>query len=354
MLESLVLSVTYKCPIRCKYCGVNAGPHRTEMMSLAFITRTIDEVCALGLRNLVVFTGGEPFLLGEDLHRAVAYAASCGLKTRIVTNAFWATSAERAQTILARFKSDGLTEINFSCDDFHQAFIPLERIKWANEAAIATGLPALLAVKGIKDSVINIPYLERFLGVSLTHYRRGCDNPKNNVASFGVTVPVGSDSDELKESDLCYSGEDSWKAPCTSALERIVITPLGELAICCGIGSDDFPESIIGSLHEKPLLELLKDANDDLIVNWLALEGPYGIMRFIQQADPSIPFLERYVNVCHLCHDIFTRRETRAVLSQAAQSKIPSLSLNRAWLEENRSELFRMENCNGGKEVFHA
>ena len=25
MLESLVLSVTYQCPIRCRYCGVNAG-----------------------------------------------------------------------------------------------------------------------------------------------------------------------------------------------------------------------------------------------------------------------------------------------------------------------------------------
>jgi len=340
MLGSLVLSVTYKCPIQCKYCGVNASPYRRDKMSLAFITRVIDEVNALGLRSLVVFTGGEPFLLGDDLTRAVEYATSKGFLTRVVTNAYWATSPERAQTTLARLKSAGLTEINYSCDDFHQAFIPLERIKWANEAAIAVNLPALLAVKGLKNTLITIEYLEQFLGVKLATYCKGQPNPKHNVASFGVTVPVGWESDQLSDSDLVYSAEEFVKLPCASALERIVITPRGELAICCGIGSDDFPESIIGSLHDKPLLDLLIQANDDLIVNWLALEGPYGIMRFIQEQDPTISFRNRYVNMCHLCHDIFSRRETRSILRRTAHTRVPSVSLNRAWLEAHRSEMF--------------
>jgi Radical SAM superfamily/4Fe-4S single cluster domain len=340
MLDSVVLSVTYKCPIRCRYCGVNAGPHRTEMMTLDFIQRILDEVDALGLRNLVVFTGGEPLLLGEDLFRAIQYATSHKFLTRVVTNAYWATSPEKARAMLSRLQTSGLTEINFSCDDFHQEFIPLERVQWANEAAAELGMPALLAVKGLKNTVIGIESLEKSFGVKLSMYCRGKQNPKNNVASFGVTVPVGPHSEDLPENELLFSPEEHCTGPCSSALDKIVITPRGELAICCGIGSDDFPESVIGSLHEKPLGKLLDEANNDLIVNWLALEGPYGIKRYLEERFPALRFNQRYVNLCHLCHDIFTRHDVRAALTESATHKIPSLSLGRAWLEAHRSEFF--------------
>jgi hypothetical protein len=238
-------------------------------------------------------------------------------------------------------KAAGLSEINYSCDDFHQEHIPIKRIKWANEAAIQVGMPALLAVKGIKDSTINIEYLEQYLGVELTRFRKGGKNPKNNVASFGVTVPVGWESEKLSGDELLYPAhEDLWKTPCPSVLERIVITPRGELAICCGIGSDDFPEATIGNVNENSLLQLLLEANDDLVVNWLALEGPYGIMRFIQQVDSDIRFSDRYVNNCHLCHDIFTREDIRSVLKTTVHGKGLSLSIGRAWFEAHRLDLF--------------
>lgn len=340
MLSSLVLSVTYRCPIRCRYCGVNAGPHRTEQMSLALIKKLIDEIKSIGLTSLVVFTGGEPFLLGDDLYSGVEYAASRGFSTRIVTNAYWAKSPKKAKQILTRLIEIGLTEINFSCDDFHQEFIPLERIKWANEEALRVGLPALIASRGIKNSKITVEYLENYFGVKLTQFQKGKENPKNNVVNYGITVPVGWDSDKLEDKDYLYPAEEnSWKRPCSSALERVVITPVGDLAICCGIGSEEFPETTFGNIHEKPLVDLLVEANDDLIVNWLALEGPFGIMRFIQRINPSIYFRDRYVNICHLCHDIFSREEIRSVLSSNVSAKAPSLSFSRAWFEEHRSEI---------------
>jgi hypothetical protein len=311
-------------------------------MSLGLIKRLIDEVRSFGTTSLVVFTGGEPFLLGEDLYRAVEYSARWGFSSRIVTNAYWATSPERACDVLTRLKAAGLSEINYSCDDFHQEFIPLKQIKWANEAAITVGVPALLAVKALKNSKITLAYLEDYFGVSLTRFRKGQDNPKNNVASFGITVPVGWYSDTLHEDEFLFPPDmNSWKNPCSSVLERIVMTPLGELAICCGIGSEDFPEATVGNFNDAPLIDLLKKANDDLIVNWLALEGPYGIMRFIQHIDPAIRFSDRYVNTCHLCHEIFTRKDTRSVLSAFSYRKRPSLSIERAWFENHRGELFQ-------------
>lgn len=55
MIQSLVLSVTYKCPIKCKYCGVNAGPHHKRKMSLEMIRNLINEASELGTIELVVF-----------------------------------------------------------------------------------------------------------------------------------------------------------------------------------------------------------------------------------------------------------------------------------------------------------
>lgn len=340
MLSSLVFSVSYRCPIQCRYCGVYGGPHRKETMSLDYMCRMIDEVSQYEITRLVVFTGGEPFLLGKTLYQAVEHAAKRGLLTRIVTSAYWATSYEKARRVLTDLQAVGLTEINFSCDDFHQEFIPLERVRWANQVACEIGMPALLASKGICGSTITPPYLEEYFGHELTCFRMGEENPKNNVYSYSVTVPVGWGSEQLKEEELSWPKNDShWQGPCLSVLDNIVLTPEGDLAACCGIGSVDIPETLIGNTHIKPLLTLLEDANHDLILNWLALEGPYGIMRFIQQIEPKISFHKRYVNNCHLCHHIFSRQETRDVLRRVLKNKLFALSLMRAGLEQCRPKL---------------
>ncbi len=348
MIHSLVFSVTYKCPIKCKFCGVNAGPHRRGKMSLEMMKGLIDEACALGTIELIVFTGGEPFLLGKDLYKAIEYAANKELLTRIVTNAYWATSPEKAFKVLSELKKAGLTEINYSCDDFHQEFIPLERIKWASEAAAEVGIPALIASKGIKNSRIMPEYLEEFFGKKLTAYKEGCKNPTNFVYTYGATIPVGWESENLSEEDLLWpNDEDNWNKPCKSVLESIVVDSDGNLSICCGIGSVEVPETAIGNVFEKPMADLILEANNDLIVNWLALQGPYGIMKFIQSRAPDIPFKPRYVNVCHLCHDIFSREETRAALSPTALEVIPVLGLERAWVENNREQFTKLpsEEC---------
>jgi hypothetical protein len=342
MLKSLVLSVTAQCPIRCRFCGVHAGPHRKERMSLLYMTRMIDEVRSFGVASLVVFTGGEPFLLGDDLSAAVAYAAKRGFMTRIVTNAYWAMSFERAAEVLSQLKEAGLTEINYSCDDFHQEHIPLERIRWASDAASRLGIPALLAVKGVRNSQITPDYLDAYFGRKLARFDRARENPPNDVLSWGITVPVGWDSEGWTDDDMAWpADQQAWQGCCEAVLDNVVITSSGKLTICCGIGSDEIPETIIGDTNETPLFDLLVTANNDLIVNWLALEGPYSIMRFIQEQAPAIAFRERYVNSCHLCHDIFARDETRAVLQGTAAQKGPALSLRRAWLEAHRTELAR-------------
>ena len=122
-------------------------------------------------------------------------------------------------------------------------------------------------------------------GRKLARFRRGQKNQDNDVVSWGITVPVGWDSEHLTEDDLLWAGAgDCWKVPCDSVLKNIVIAPDGELVVCCGIGSDEIPETVVGNVRETPLIELISQANNDLIINWLALEGPFGIMKRVQRS----------------------------------------------------------------------
>ncbi|MCU0492603.1 MAG: radical SAM protein [Chloroflexaceae bacterium] len=298
MVKSLVLSVSYRCPIKCRYCGVYAGPHERDRMSLAFMREVMDQAQMLGVIRVVVFTGGEPFMLGKDLYEAVRYATQLGFLTRIVTNAYWATSYERARSVLTNMQEAGLSEINYSCDDFHQEFIPARFNKTAH------------------------------------------NNPPNNVISFGYTLPIGWQSEELTSADLLYASQEHVEGPCTSVLESIVISPSGDVAICCGIGSEEIPETRIGNIHTTPLIDILDAGNRDVMVNWLALEGPAAMKAYIQHEAPDIPFDEQYVNMCHLCHDILTRPECRSVLEQGINERALLLATKRAAVELHRADLY--------------
>ena len=81
------------------------------------------------------------------------------------------------------------------------------------------------------------------------------------------------------------------------------------------------------------MVHLLDKGNNDLIWNWLALEGPAGIMNFIKEKDSRVQFEERYLNNCHLCRDIFARDETRQVLRKHAKEKVAETSFKRAVYE---------------------
>jgi hypothetical protein len=330
MLSSLVLSTTYKCPAKCRYCGAQCGPENEEQLSRQDMLDIIDQVYAFGQLRLVVFTGGEPFLLGDDLLHCVAYCAGKGLATRIVTNAYWAVTPESARSRIQQCKEAGLSEINLSCDDYHQEFIPLERIKYANAACLELGLPCLLGHKVLKDHEISIEYLEEYLGCKLARFDPKKKNPDNNVISTGFNVPVEEDMHLIPDAEILYPDSDSqWKEPCASILQRVVITPRKELSICCGMVPRKVEEMFFGTLAVRTLEELIVEAHQDLIVNWLAFEGPYGLMKFIQSKDPSISFRPKYVNNCHLCSEILTREDCRRVLTEYGSEKLLEIALER-------------------------
>ena len=109
-----------------------------------------------------------------------------------------------------------------------------------------------------------------------------------------------------------------------------------EVRICCGMIDQRVPELSVGSLDHQTLADIVCQANTDLMANWLALEGPVGIMNFVREKEPQIGFRKQYVNHCHLCNDIFTRDEVRDAVRRHAREKVPAITLQRGLLEALR------------------
>ncbi len=338
MLSQLVFSVTYDCPVACKYCVTESGPHGGPCLDGAFMKEVIAEALRLSNPRVVVFTGGEPLIKKNEVLDTIQYASSKKLWTRIVTNSFWAGSPEKAVKMLSELKSAGLSEINLSCDDLHQENIDIANVKNAFWAARNLEMPTLVAHKRVKETKITIEYLSEYLGVKLKRFDPEKENPRFDVYSSSLTVPVGHGSKWLNhDAYILYPKSDTaWKGPCSSVLKSLIISPEQEIRMCCGMIDQAVPELTFGVYGSKPLAEIVCEANCDLIANWLALEGPYGLMRFVAGKAPDIKFKEKYVNHCHLCNDILTRKEVRAVLNRFAQEKSDEIGLKRCLLEAIR------------------
>ena len=337
MIKSICFLATYKCNAQCDYC--ECGPRVSERLRLQDMVHYMDEGLKLGTIGQVIFSGGEPTLLGKDLFTAIRYANEHGLLTRIVTNGWWGRTVPKALVYLDRLIECGLTEMNISVDDLHQRWILPERVKNVFLAAQERQFPCLIAHKAMNNYAITKESLERFFGVELIEYDENEKYGKSEdcrLFSSGGVVPVGRQPENPpRPEDIAYT---PCTANCSSILKDIIIGADHNLLACCGIVSKGLPELTLGDLRHHRLIDLIDKANHDLVLNWIALEGPASIAQFVREKDPTVKFNTRYVGTCHLCNEVLTRPDVRRVLAEHLDEVSGRIQLHRAFLETVRGD----------------
>src|SRR5262249_4504743 len=138
--KTLTLLVTYQCTAACSQCCFGCTPEKEGRIPQDRILAYIDQAAQMGSVVNVVFSGGECFLLGNDLVEAVGRASQHGLSTRCVTNGYWATSMFAAERRLRPLVDAGLKELNISTGDFHLEYVPVDRVACGAIAAYQLGL----------------------------------------------------------------------------------------------------------------------------------------------------------------------------------------------------------------------
>ena len=89
--QSLTILPTYKCNAACEQCCFESNPQIKHKGSLESIKNNLESAKkAFPSLKLIVFSGGEVFLLKDKLFDAIKHARLLGFQVRCVTNAFWA------------------------------------------------------------------------------------------------------------------------------------------------------------------------------------------------------------------------------------------------------------------------
>jgi len=115
-------------------------PKVTKAIPVDRLFTLINEAADIPSMRVVVFTGGECFLLKDNLNQLIAHATERGFSTRCVTNGYWATSRDQATRRVSELCKAGLKEINFSTGTFHARYVPIERVVYGAYACLTAGI----------------------------------------------------------------------------------------------------------------------------------------------------------------------------------------------------------------------
>ncbi len=187
-------NITYRCNLRCKYCGV--CDIQSEELDTDKCFRIIDEMKSLGTR-FISFSGGEP-LLREDLGRLID---RCGQRDmRVSVNSNGALAVERFELIRKageiQFSFDGPKHINDALrgPGVHDGVI---------EAVARCRRDGLTVNLGVVISQLNLKHLDYVLDVA-KEFQAGVNfQPMDRSLSTNCRQDIDSafspDSNEYRE-----------------------------------------------------------------------------------------------------------------------------------------------------------
>jgi hypothetical protein len=314
----MTLLTTYRCNAACKECCFESNPRRQGRLSLQQMTDAIDEaVASFPALQLVVWSGGECFLLGDDLHQAIAHANANGLATRCVSNGFWGGTARTARRTVAKLRQAGLTEINFSTGLEHQQWVPVESVIQAAQVCVDGGIHTLVNVEKDTEDSTCFQRISNDGAIQLLLAERG------NLFTLqsNTWMPFHDDAQ-----DRGHQAERSIiDKPCDQVLQNLVVTPFGQISGCCGLTFEYIPEMKLGFLQEGALKEMFLSQLTDFLKLWIHVEGPYRIIERLFGEQATTVSLSNVSHICQACVILHQHPRVREVLLERWQEFVPEV-----------------------------
>jgi organic radical activating enzyme len=311
-LSTIGLMLTYKCTVACPHCIVKAGPHRKEEMPLEMALQWLDQIKQYreGFIFGISLTGGEPFYNFDHLIKIADYANKLGFIVSVVSNAFWATTREKALQTLEQCTS--IQMISISSDVPHQQLIPFSNVKnaiWAAKklgklynVAVSTENEELPEYKRLMDDILEISDAENV-----------------NVATI---LPVGRAEEEIAPENYTYSSEPSVSA-CDMASFPIIF-PNGNVIACIGppIALPEFNPLFLGNLYKENLAEIFDRAEQNYILHAIRTLGPQMLVNLMKENGYEHLLPNRYIEntACDVCYRLLSNKQICDVLGKLIEA----------------------------------
>lgn len=316
--NTLALITTHMCTAACDQCCFACSPTAPGRMTAEEIRKYVrDAMIAFDGLRLVVFTGGECFLLGRDLAAAVAFCKANGLATRCVTNGYWATSARGVEHHLVPLLEAGLTELNLSTGDEHQRYVPWERVRRAAIAAASAGITVLISIESHRECRFGLDDAHR--DPVLTEFMQQSPHASNllifasNWCNFDQHLASAREERQKRSTG------------CSEIFSSVVVDTSGRTLACCGLQAHRIPEFELSATATATAMKSGYAAQcGDFAKLWLWLDGPATMAQAVASAQ-GLPPMSTDEHRCLVCRHLFEDPELRDGLRKTYASRVPDV-----------------------------
>jgi len=253
------------------------------------------------------------------LVNAIAYCTSLGLRTRCVTNAYWAGTRVAAAKRLRPLRDVGLGEVNISTGDFHRQFVPVRNVINAAVTAVELGF----------DNTLVVVELQTQRQVTRDDLLR--DEDINRCTALGEQrfkiiespwMPMDLHTSIPQPDQVLVNGSNvHLRTGCASMGSTLVLTPHRRVGFCCGLTREHIPE-LNSDWIEGKLRHLTVEASVDFMKIWLAVDGPERILAWAATKDPDIEWENRYAHHCHACLAVYSDDRVRRVIMDHHRERV--------------------------------
>lgn len=324
-LMSIGFMISYRCNIACPHCIVQAGPKRTERMSIETGKKLISDLSEYenGTVKCIALTGGEPFFEIDIMRALSAHAQSHGMAVSCVTNAFWATSIDTAREMLLSLP--GLKMVSLSTDLHHQKFIHLDNIRNATEALKQLNMVYNVAVCHENGNDPEFITMMNNLKTIIPEH----------LIKFSRTLPFGRMKSHADTLGYTLSDKPS-EGSCTMA-SFPVIFPQGLISACIGpvITLQPPHPLILGDLRTESITSILNKAQTNPILQAIRIWGPSKIFEWLNRIDFRKSTGNRFItnSLCDACYKLTTDPEYTEglILLSGNQEFIEEVAYGRAY-----------------------
>lgn len=296
--SGIVLLTTLRCTAACDNCCFGCTPKQGRTMTLDEMKNYVDMSLAAYPDTIssLDLTGGECMLLGKDIERIMSYAKSKGLKSSMVSNAFWATDYDKAYSTLKRLKHCGLTKVSFSTGADHNRYVPWMNVRNASVAASRLGMETELRIE------LQFRHME--IARELKNDKDILELKNQGKLKFSMNTWMNYSKDNRERNKKMKFIDYGKKDSCQSLFQSIIINPYGEVYACCGIGVCHIPQMRLGNVYQEPVNVIYERAFEDFMKVWLFVDGPEAVLKYVHQKTGQ-KFPCHTSHLCDICRTIF-------------------------------------------------
>lgn len=289
MYDTLAFALTKRCTAACEICCFSSCPTDKETLNLDRVKQYIEESKDIEEIKTIAFTGGEPFLLYDDLLELVSKARNAGKRVNAITNAFWANTESIALEKLGALKSQGLNFLSLSFDSYHEKYVDVNNVRNVLRAATDLNIPTAISIVKVKNE--NIGHIVDRLGDAIyTSDIKVAPCLPSGRAAVNFSI---DDFDRTINVDTCkceYGG-------------NLVVLYDGKVYPCCSQAVVDMDLSV-GNFNELNLHEVMKLLKNNALLYFLRNANfSFYVDYAREKLKMDVP--NKVVSPCELCSILF-------------------------------------------------